>query len=259
MAVDEQQGGLPKYRELPFDVVTSQVSPESEEPMTQDSSSGPSDLDVVTAILDGDRSQFAWLVSRYRIPLWLAARSRLGDAGLAEDVVQDTFMHVFRYLETFNPNFAFRTWLWTILFRQCHQAWQRQSRYASSERVDPTRVGNTLAFPVDAICDSSWDEFSKLERQERTAALHRLLANLPDVQADALRLRFFGGLKFQEIADVMNSSLSAAKQRVRNGLVNLSHAIRSDASLAELMAPVAEFGGRAMEPPSWHAQGESKS
>ena len=41
---------------------------------------------------------------------------------------------------------------------------------------------------------------------------------LPDVQADALRLRFFAGLKFHEIADTMSCSLSAAKNRVRTGL-----------------------------------------
>lgn len=225
---------LCQNRDMECDLVSAQEIPGLEEPVSHNNANDPSDLDVVTAILDGDQSQFARLVSRYRVPLWLAARSRLGDSGWAEDVVQETFMHAYRYLETFNPNFAFRTWLWTILFRQCQQAWQRHARHASVARADDSN-----AFLIDRICDSSRDVFSSLEQQERTAALHRLLSQLPDAQADALRLRFFGGLKFQEIAEVMNSSLSAAKQRVRHGLVQLSKSIRSDSNLAELMVPMA--------------------
>jgi RNA polymerase sigma-70 factor (ECF subfamily) len=50
---------------------------------------------------------------------------------------------------------------------------------------------------------------------------------LPDVQADALRLRFFGGLKYEEIAQSMNSSVSGAKRRVRRGLLSLTKALSS--------------------------------
>ena len=63
------------------------------------------------------------------------------------------------------------------------------------------------------------------ERQQRLLAR---LEELPEVQADALRLRFFGGLKFSEIAQTMGSSLSAAKVRVRNGLVTLSERLRDE-------------------------------
>ena len=44
----------------------------------------------------------------------------------------------------------------------------------------------------------------------------------PQVQADALRLRFFGGLKFQEIAAAMDCSLTTAKTRVKQGLLQMS-------------------------------------
>ena len=54
------------------------------------------------------------------------------------------------------------------------------------------------------------------------------LARLPEPQADALRLRFFGELNFSEIALAMGSSVSAAKVRVRNGLQALSQMLRAD-------------------------------
>jgi RNA polymerase sigma-70 factor (ECF subfamily) len=58
--------------------------------------------------------------------------------------------------------------------------------------------------------------------KERTQQLNEVLSDLPDVQADALRLRFFGGLKFQEIADVQGCSLTSAKNRVRWGLLKMA-------------------------------------
>jgi RNA polymerase sigma-70 factor (ECF subfamily) len=67
------------------------------------------------------------------------------------------------------------------------------------------------ASPVDALLAS-----------ESRGNLHALLARLPPIQADAVRLRFFGGLKFQEIAGAMDCSLTTAKMRVKQGLLQMS-------------------------------------
>ena len=63
---------------------------------------------------------------------------------------------------------------------------------------------------------------------ESRGNLHALLARLPPVQADALRLRFFGGLKFQEIAAALECSLTTAKMRVKLGLLQLSEWLKED-------------------------------
>ena len=51
---------------------------------------------------------------------------------------------------------------------------------------------------------------------------------MPPDQADALRLRFFGGLKFQEIADVQACSLTSAKNRVRAGLLQMADRLSAE-------------------------------
>jgi RNA polymerase sigma-70 factor (ECF subfamily) len=63
--------------------------------------------------------------------------------------------------------------------------------------------------------------------KERAAQLEALLARLSLAQADALRLRFFGGLKFQEIADTMQCSLNTAKNRVRDGLARMAEMLET--------------------------------
>jgi RNA polymerase sigma-70 factor (ECF subfamily) len=66
----------------------------------------------------------------------------------------------------------------------------------------------------------------RLLQSEARAELAALLAELPDVEADALRLRFFAGLPFEEIARAMDSSLNGAKVRVRRGLTRLAERLR---------------------------------
>ena len=63
--------------------------------------------------------------------------------------------------------------------------------------------------------------------RERSELLEASLAALPTVQADALRLRFFGGLKFEEIAEAMQCSLGTAKNRVRWGLMRMADRVYS--------------------------------
>ena len=66
-----------------------------------------------------------------------------------------------------------------------------------------------------------------LLQEERAAQLQTMLSCLSPAQVDALRLRFFGELKFQEIADAMGCSLSSAKNRVRWGLKKMSQMLRA--------------------------------
>ena len=56
--------------------------------------------------------------------------------------------------------------------------------------------------------------------------LDEMLRQISTVQADAIRLRFFGELTFEEIAEAMQSSLSGAKKRVKQGLMTLAEKIR---------------------------------
>jgi len=173
------------------------------------------DKQVVTTVLNGDVSRFALLVSRYHGPLLQVAKTRLGREDIAEDAVQDAFICAFRSLHTYKPQFSFRTWLWTILLNQCRRHGSRFSKLPS-QSTEAQLDGRIELETPDA----------RAMQDERNKLIHQLLKQLPEAQADALRLRFFGQLKYQEIADAMQSSLSAAKQRVRYGLVAMSELLR---------------------------------
>ena len=125
----------------------------------------------------------------------------IGDEHEAEDVVQETFLCAYKSLASYNSQYSFRTWLWTILLNQCRRQWQKRARRSSKLAADRD-MQNELA--ADGLaCPSSQTPWEPLLTHERHAELRRQLDQLPEAQATALRLRFYGELKFQEIADVM--------------------------------------------------------
>jgi len=168
------------------------------------------DKQIVADVLAGDVEQFALLVRQYHRPLLHLSTNKLGCPEMAEDAVQDAFVCAYRSLHTYKPQYAFRTWLWTILLNQCRRHGSRQAKLKTTQ-TDTT---------PEQISDRKPDDFA-MER-EREIVLRELLTELPEVQADAIRFRFFGHLQYKQIAHVMQSSLSAAKQRVRYGLEALS-------------------------------------
>jgi RNA polymerase sigma-70 factor (ECF subfamily) len=179
------------------------------------------DAALVSAILAGNRQAFVQLVERYQKPLRAAARSRLGREDWADDVVQETFLCLLKWLRTYDSRFNFRTWLWTVLLNQCTRHAQKQSRQAAGP-LDGPAIGSGSASPAGFLASNEESPIDAMLASESRRNLQVLVARLPQAQADALRLRFFGGLKFQEIAAAMNCSLTTAKSRVKQGLLQLS-------------------------------------
>ncbi len=154
----------------------------------------------------GEHAPFAELVDRFRPRLLRFAQSSLRDVQLAEDVVQETFLAVFQSRHTYCATFAVSTWVWTILLNLVRRTRERiatrQVREAIARELRPTPASGHPA--------------------EDREQLDRWLLLIPEAEADALRLRFFGELSFDQIAASMESSVSGAKLRVRNGLERLS-------------------------------------
>jgi len=195
-----------------------------------------SDQALMRLVQAGDPLPFAELVRRYQPALLRVACSRLGRLDWAEDAVQETFLAAFKSRHTYDEQFGFRTWLWTILLNQCRRSQSIHARIPKvSCRSDETTAVQEPALFQASVVRAEPLPLARLLDQERSALLESMLARLSVVQADALRLRFFGGLKFPEIAAAMGCSLPTAKNRVRWGLMRLAKWIHDPAakSLAE--------------------------
>ena len=183
------------------------------------------DGEIIECVRAGDVAQFSRLVDRYQGPLLALAINRLGQKDLAEDAVQEAFFCAFKWLDSYDSKFAFRTWLWTILLNQCRRTAERERRI---ERVQSGFANEVL----QQTCDEFPSPDRQLESRENDRALRSALRKLPEVHADAIRLRFFGELKFEAIAQAMGCSLRTAKYRVKEGLVKLGDLLRGGSAHA---------------------------
>jgi len=198
----------------------------------------PTDGEIVAAVLDGQTEQFSGLVERYERALLQVAVSRLGRRDWAEDAVQEAFLWAFRSLHTYDSQFSFRTWLWTILLNQCRRQYAKHARAAElAASGEEAGAWNESEHPAE----SSPGPAAALLAKERREELELRLAQLPEVQADALRLRFFAGLKFHEIAAAMACSLNSAKMRVKGGLLKLAAGLRGESTATDSSNEMMDF------------------
>ncbi|HET6883417.1 MAG TPA: RNA polymerase sigma factor [Pirellulales bacterium] len=193
------------------------------------SNAGPpiSDQELMRLAQAGDRAAFAEIVRRYQPALLRVAKSRLGRSDWAEDAVQETLLAAFKWRASYREPNNFRTWLWTILLNQCRRSWAghvRQPRlWCWHDRPAAEIQPAVYQASLDRGEAPPWQN---LLVQERSELLESLLGQLPPAQADALRLRFFAGLKFEEISETMRCSLGTAKNRVKGGLMRLAELVR---------------------------------
>jgi RNA polymerase sigma-70 factor (ECF subfamily) len=188
------------------------------------------DSALIAAVLAGQTERFGEIARRYRGGLWRAAKSRLGRDEAADDAVQEALLCAFKWLGSYDSRYSFRTWLWTILLNQCRRSLGKTAK----RREQQGDTGEELPI-LAALVGREACPHEQALIQERAEVLERLLDRLPEAQADALRMRFFGDLKFQEIADVLGCSLATAKNRVRAGLLQLAKWLGDDD--APLTAP----------------------
>jgi RNA polymerase sigma-70 factor, ECF subfamily len=184
----------------------------------------PDDRDIMQRVQAGEVELFEQLVVRYRPLLVRVAVSKLDDPAAAEDVVQETLLAAFAARDTYRPEFAFSTWLWTILLNGCRGYVKSRGRRApEAVQAAVEYAGGDRSRYIEHETG-----LTRLLAAERSERLHRMLQELPEPQADALRLRFFAGLTFPEIAEAMQCSRNGARLRVQTGLETLAKRLRAE-------------------------------
>ncbi|PQO31306.1 hypothetical protein C5Y96_13270 [Blastopirellula marina] len=183
------------------------------------------DGEILSAVLAGDADRYAVIVKRYRRALLNLAYSYLGDSQLAEDAVQEAFLNSFKWLHTYDSRYSFRTWLWRILLNVCHRIREKGKKLPVTSTKLQASQGEDGCSPLET--EVPCQALAGLIDRERRGQVLQLLDKLTPIQAEAIRLRFFGEMKFQEIADAQGIGLPAAKARVRNGLLQLAKLIQN--------------------------------
>ena len=151
------------------------------------------------------------LYDRYNRPAFALAFRIVSSREVAEEVVQDAFLSVWRQSQTYNSGVGrVRPWLLSIVH---HRAIDRLRR--TSERQVTATLDEAWMKP------SSADVFSDVYRGVQRSQIRAALAELPDEQRQAIDLAYFNGNTFVEIAEMTCTPLGTVKSRVRLGLGKL--------------------------------------
>lgn len=175
-----------------------------------------SDEALVERIARGDQSAMAELYDRYQALVYGFAVRLTGDAGTAQDVVQETFLGVWRRAGDFvRERAAARTWIMAICHHRAVDALRRR-------RPTITLPDEGVGAPLQLVEPDVWPEVAR--RIDRDA-VRQAMQGLPDAQREVIELAYFRGLTQNEIARLTEAPLGTVKGRARLALAGLRSAL----------------------------------
>jgi RNA polymerase sigma-70 factor (ECF subfamily) len=177
--------------------------------MEQGTDNGTRDETLIARALEGDRSAFSALIRRYEDTVYRFAFKVCRNRDKAEETLQDTFVNVYRKLDTFDGKSKFSTWLYSIVTNNCLMKRRRTRMQDSLDSLDESPSGGA-DIP-------SWDEtpVEKLLTQELRGQLDAAILKLPIEYRIVFVLRDIEGKTADETAQILGISVEATKSRLR--------------------------------------------
>jgi len=174
-----------------------------------------SDAELIVAVLESDdRAAFGELVRRHQSKVrTVLRRLTRGDAALADDLAQETFVLAWRNLRHFRFEARFSTWIYRIAFN----AWQSEARKRREVLLDLDDAPSAEAF------EEMPDIAARMD-------LERALATLSDGERAAIGACYYADLSHEEAAQALGMPLGTVK----------THVLRAKAKLKALLAPKEE-------------------
>jgi len=181
------------------------------------------DREMIERIGRGDQSAFSALYDRLSRPLYSLALRMLGDAGDAQDALQDVFLQIWSRAATYNPEQS-TVFSWSVLLTRSRVIDRLRARKRRLRIVD-SATGDEDADVADASTMESAADTA--DKNDEAARVRSVLNNLPSEQREAIELAFFGHLTHHEIAARLGEPLGTIKARIRRGLLKLRERLRT--------------------------------
>lgn len=168
----------------------------------------PTDVELVRAYRSGDVHAFEELHRRYVASIYRLVRRKLGDALLAEDIAQETFMKALRMLDRVDDSFNFGGWVHTVARNLCYDELRRRQRDLRVEGSDEEDDDQLAKLPSTS---RSFDPVDVQESNELRRQVWQVAQRLPEKYRLVLTLRELQDLSYRQIARTLKMSESAVE------------------------------------------------
>lgn len=181
-----------------------------------------SDRELLNDYLQGNKSAISTLIEKYNRRVRDYIRMMVGDADVAADIAQETFIKAVRVIDDgrYTDSGKFQSWIMRIAHNKALDYFRSQkSNNSVSESSAGYNVLGTMKYADKSIEDSMISD-------QISADIRALVELLPDEQREVVKLRYYSDLSFKEIAEQTGVSINTALGRMRYALINLRKMIQ---------------------------------
>lgn len=182
------------------------------------------DSELVAEFLAGEKRAFGELVARYQSRLLNFVYRTIGDRDRAEDLVQETFIRVYRHLHRFDQSKKFSTWIYTIASNLAKNELRNRSR-------NPLVLFQAIKQNWDADHrpleweDNTYRPDDLFRKRHLKETVERAVQDLPEHHRVVFVLREVEGKTYEEIAAITGVNLGTVKSRLNRARNNFAHII----------------------------------
>ena len=176
----------------------------------------------------GDKAAFGKIIEAYQRPVYNLAYRMLSNSGEAEEAAQEAFIRAYTRLDSYNPNHKFSTWLLSITSNYCIDLIRKRRAVLLS-------IDEPLPPHPSLMSERASGPEPQIMQNEQEEMVQRLLAELAPEYREAVVLRYWYELSYDEIAEMMDTTVSAIKSRLFRARRQLA-----EVGMAEGLIPASE-------------------
>ncbi len=181
----------------------------------------PTDEDLIEKFQNGDLYAFDLIVKRYKNQLLNFIYRFLGNAEEAEDLVQETFLRVYRNRRAYQKVAKFSTWIYTIAGNLAKTELRKRKRRKFFSISD---LGyNEKDYDIS---DEAYNPEKDVDSRMKEEIIHREINDLSPKFREVILLRDVQQLSYEEISQIVNIPLGTVKSRVNRGRLKLQEKLK---------------------------------
>ncbi|MFT5992348.1 MAG: RNA polymerase sigma-70 factor (ECF subfamily) [Flavobacteriales bacterium] len=185
------------------------------------------DINLLKRARNGDRDAFAVLMDRYQRKVFGLCYGMVRNHDDAMDMVQETFVKVYKNLERFEGNSSFYTWTYRIASNVCIDFLRKQKRRRALDYDDGIGRDENVDDPGNLLPSKLGINPARVHaRKELLGRIEDAMATLSPIHRQIVVLREVEGLSYQEIADTTEVSIGTVMSRLHHARKNLQNALR---------------------------------